>query len=164
MDLFNIKLRLEDIDDRLHTKNDFNGNAVYFVDEECKQPFTGEIFVKFNGLLESEAQYKNGCKNGVENIYNSDGILEQTNENRGNVIFGVSKEFDVTGNILVSSIVYNNDYIRSVEIADGKIVETKPYNGKYGENLPEYLQLLLQLSKEDLFNYEFKNENPYLNS
>ncbi|HAO08151.1 MULTISPECIES: hypothetical protein [Chryseobacterium] len=163
LDLFNKKLRLEDIDDRFYTKNDINGNAVYFLDKEFKEPFTGEIFVTFNGVLESEAQYKNGYKNGIENIYNSNGILEQTNENRGNVIFGVSKEFNEEGDVVISSIVYNNDYIRSVENSDGEVVETQSYTGKYGENLPEYLQNLLRLSKEDLFNYEFKSENPYLN-
>ncbi|ASK32140.1 hypothetical protein CEY12_19445 [Chryseobacterium sp. T16E-39] len=61
----NAELRLEDIDDRLYTKNDINGSAVYFLDQEFTQPFTGEIYVQFKEVLESEAQYKNGYKNGI---------------------------------------------------------------------------------------------------
>ncbi|MEH3113019.1 hypothetical protein [Pedobacter terrae] len=162
-DLFDNELRLEDIDDRLYTQNDINGNAVYFLDREFKLPFTGVLLVKFNNRLESEAQYQNGRKNGIENVYNSAGILEQTSEYRGNVIFGVSKEFDAEGIVMISSIVYNNDYLRTVEMVKGKIGETQTYNGKYGEGLPAYLQNLIKLSNEDLFHYSFKSQNPYLN-
>lgn len=158
-----IELRLEDIDDRLFTKNDRNGYAVYFLDQGLTQPFTGEIYVKFNDTIESEAEYKNGYKNGIEYIYNSEGNLEQTNENRGNVIFGISKEYDEDGNMVIASIVYNNDYLRSVESIDNNIQETKAYDDKFGESLPEYIQKLLKLSNEEVFNYEFKINNPYLN-
>lgn len=104
-DLSDTELRLEDIDDRLYTQNDINGHAVYFLDEEFKVPFTGVLLVKFNNLLESGAQYQNGRKNGIENIYDSAGILEQTSEYRGNVIFGVSKEFNAERIVMISSIV-----------------------------------------------------------
>ncbi|MBK1895146.1 hypothetical protein [Chryseobacterium paridis] len=156
-------LRLEDTDDRLYTKNDINGEAIYFLDKEFTQPFTGEIFIKYKDEVESEAEYKNGYKNGIEYIYTSEGILEQTNENKGNLIFGISKEYDEEGQVVISSIVYNNDYLKSVEIVDGVIRETTAYNNKYGEALPEYIKMLLSLSDEEVFNYEFKINNPYLN-
>ncbi|MBT2621200.1 MULTISPECIES: hypothetical protein [Chryseobacterium] len=159
----NVEFRFEDIDDRLYTKNDINGYAIYFLDEEFKKPFTGEIYVRFNDDIESEAEYKNGYKNGIEHLYNSNGDIEQTNENRGNVMFGISKEYDENGNIAVVSIVYNNDYLKSVEMSNGAIQETSSYNNKFGESLPEYIKGLLKLSNEELFNYEFKINNPYLN-
>lgn len=159
----NAELRLEDTDDRLYTKNDSNGFAVYFLDKECKEPFTGEIYVKFKDAIESEAQYKNGYKNGIEYIYDSDGNLEQANENKGNVMYGVSKEYDENGNIVNASIVFNNEYLKSIELIDGTFQETTSYQDKFGEFLPDYLRELLSLSKEELFNYEFKPDNPHLN-
>lgn len=120
--------------------------------------------MKFNDTIESEAEYKNGYKNGIEYIYNSDGNLEQANENRGNVIFGISKEYDADGNTVIASIVYNNDYLRSVESVDDRTPETKVYDDKFGNSLPEYIQKLMKLSNKEIFNYEFKINNPSLHT
>ncbi|ASK32141.1 hypothetical protein CEY12_19450 [Chryseobacterium sp. T16E-39] len=78
-------------------------------------------------------------------------------------MYGISKEYDENGNIMIASIVFNNEYLKSVEVLDGIIQETASYKDKYGESLPEYIKKLLKMSDEEVFNYEFKINNPYLN-
>lgn len=159
----NVKLRLEDTDESLYMKNDFNGNAVYFLDKELTKPFIGEVYVVFKDKIESEAQYINGSKNGVEYIYNSNQEIEQINQCRGNVIFGVSKEFE-NRKLKTVSIVYNNNFIKIIEINSNQkdYITLKVCDNKYGNKLPIYLKNLLKLNDEELINYEFSLDNPNL--
>lgn len=160
----NVTLRLEDIDDLLYYKDDINGYAMYFIDKELTKGYSGEIYSIFKGRIESEAQYINGSKNGLEYIYNSNGDLEQINECRGNVLFGVSKEYDEKGNIKTASVVYNNNHLKVIELNrilnEYNIID---YREKRHENgLPSYIEYLLGLSNEELINYEFKTDNSNL--
>ncbi|WP_407402735.1 hypothetical protein [Chryseobacterium sp.] len=86
------------------------------IDKELTKAYSGEIYSIFKGKIESEAQYINGSKNGLEYIYNSNGDLEQINECRGNLIFGVSKEYDENGNIKTASVVFNNNHLKVIEV------------------------------------------------
>lgn len=159
----NNKLRYEDIDSNLYTKNDSNGNAIYFLDKEFKKPFTGEIYVMFKHKIESEAEYKNGYKNGLEYIYYANENLQQINEYKGNVLFGISKEYDENENLISVSIVWNNSYIKVIEIRENQIDKVTFYEeARNIKILPEYIKILLQLSEEELINYEFRPNSPYL--
>ena len=52
-------------------------------------------------------------KKQVQNIFIiHNGKIEQINECRGNVTFGVSKEFEEKGNLRSVNIVWNNDYLK----------------------------------------------------
>ena len=156
-------IRLEDIDDKLFTKNDINGICVFYLNKACTLPFNGEIFSIFKDYIELEYEIRNGKKNGLEYIYYPTGKIEQINECRENVMFGVSKEYFQNGDLKTVSIVYNNYHIRIVEKVKSIFMETKSYDDKYGDKLPEYLQNLLKLSNSELVDYKFKEDNPYLN-
>lgn len=159
-----VKFRLEDTDDSLFFKDDINGYAMYYLDKELTKAYSGEIYSIFKGKIESEAQYINGSKNGLEYIYYSNGDLEQINECRGNVIFGVSKEYDENGNIKTASIVYNNNHLKVIEVDrildEYNIIDYREKRHESG--LPSYMEYLLNLSNDELVNYEFKTDNPNL--
>lgn len=159
----NVKNRVEDIDNSLFVKNDINGNAMYFLDANFSIAFEGEIYSVFINQIESEAQYKNASKNGLEYIYNANQEIEQINECRGNLIFGVSKEFQ-DNKLKYVSVVYNNNHLLVVEILEeSKVYKLLKYQTEQlDENLPIYLQNLLDLPIENLIDYEFQIDNPNL--
>lgn len=173
------KKRLEDIDDSLYSENDVNGVVSYYLDPALTQPYTGIIYTKFGGKIESEAAYIDGLMNGLEYVYNEEEELIQLTECRGNVHFGVSKEFE-NEKLSVVCINYNGSLVKVVYLGENQeIVSTEKYyydvtkgdevpQGYSAltrisyEELPQYIQLLLELSDQELVDYEFQEENPYL--
>ncbi|MTG99211.1 MULTISPECIES: hypothetical protein [Myroides] len=172
-------MRLEDIDDSFYVENDVNGIVTYYLDPELTKPYTGVIYNKWQGKIESEAEFIDGLKNGLEHIYNEDGEPIQINECRGNVMFGITKEFQ-KGYLTSVSIVYNNSYIKSLDVNRNKEIidiQKNYYDVTKGdkipegdkiltnmsyERLPKYIRMLLELSDKELVEYEFKRDNPYL--
>ncbi|MDM1409110.1 hypothetical protein [Myroides sp. DF42-4-2] len=154
-------MRLEDIDHSLYVEDDVNGIVTYYLDPELTKPYTGVIYNKWRGKIESEAEFIDGLKNGLEYIYNEDEEVIQINECRGNVIFGVVKEYEKES-LKSVSIVYNNSFLKilNVNLEDFNVL--RHYDNQYGNELPHYLKSLLQLSNKQLIEYEFKKDNPYL--
>ncbi|MBB1148817.1 MULTISPECIES: hypothetical protein [unclassified Myroides] len=172
-------MRLEDTDRCLYVEDDVNGESVYYLDPALTLPYTGVIYTTYRGKIESEAVYFQGLKNGLEYVYNEEGEIIQIDECRGNVQFGISKEFE--NNRLSSiSINYNNSWVKVLYVGENcEIIDTQKYyydvtkgdevpQGNASltrmpyECLPSYIRLLLELSDQELVDYEFKDENPYL--
>ncbi|MBB1150797.1 hypothetical protein H4K35_11850 [Myroides sp. NP-2] len=156
-----MKKRIENIDEILYTEDDLNGYPIYYLDLELTKLFTGIIYSKFKGKIENEAEYIEGLKNGLEYIYNEDEEVIQINECRGNVIFGVVKEYEKES-LKSVSIVYNNSFLKILNVNLDDFNVLRHYDNQYGNELPHYLKSLLQLSNKQLIEYEFKKDNPYL--
>lgn len=172
-------IRLEDIDHSLYVEDDVNGEHIYYLDPELTKPYTGVIYSKFKGKIESEAEFIDGLMNGLEYVYNEEEELIVINECRGNVGFGIAKEFD-KGQLMSVSIVYNGGLVKFLEIgSNNEIINNQKFyydvskgdkipegDGALGmkryEKLPKYIKILLELSDKELIEYEFKKENPYL--
>ncbi len=110
----------------LFTKNDpATGTLIYYEDEELQNPFNG-MFYDFSpeGLVEWEAEVKNGKIHGIEKHYYPSGKLEQINQMKDNTMCGISKEYDESGRITSESIVIRNLYVKSISYNEhGEIVE-----------------------------------------
>lgn len=172
-------MRLEDIDHSLYGENDVNGIVTYYLDPELTKPYTGVIYSKFRGKIESEAEFIDGLMNGLEYVYNEEEELIVINECRGNVGFGIAKEFE-KGQLTSVSIVYNNGLVKFLDIgSNNEIINNQKfyYDVSKGDKIPEgdkafvmmsydklpkYIKILLELSDKELVEYEFKKENPYL--
>lgn len=161
MDIININMEKK-IND-LYLKDDpSSGESDYYIDKDLTIPYSGIVIDEINGIIVWKFDVKNGKRTGLEYLYSSDGKIEQINECRGNVMLGVSKEFDEEGNVKSSSVVYNNYHIRVIKKNNELISEIISYDGSLGE-LPEYLHKLLKLSDKELIEYKFRTDNPYLN-
>ncbi|MBB1150054.1 MULTISPECIES: hypothetical protein [unclassified Myroides] len=172
-------MRLEDIDDSFYVENDVNGIVTYYLDPELTKPYTGVIYNKWQGKIESEAEFIDGLKNGLEHVYNEEEELILISECRGNIEFGISKEFE-KGYLTSVSINYNGRLVKYLEIGHNyEIINVQKFyydvtkgdkipegdkiitNMSY-ERLPKYIRMLLELSDKELVEYEFKRDNPYL--
>ncbi|UVD78668.1 hypothetical protein NWE55_11110 [Myroides albus] len=172
-------MRLEDIDHSLYVQDDVNGEHIYYLDPELTKPYTGVIYNKWRGKIESEAEFIDGLKNGLEHVYNEEEELILISECRGNIEFGISKEFE-KGYLTSVSINYNGRLVKYLEIGHNyeiinvqkfyydvtkgdKIPEGDKIITKMSyERLPKYIRILLELSDKELVEYEFKKGNPYL--
>ena len=151
-------LRLEDRDSSLFSTNDSNGEFVYFLDEKNCKPFNGIIYGLFQSKYDYEAEIKDGYKDGIELIYNSDGNLEQISECRHNMLYGVSKEYREDSSLATVSVVLNNNHLKVIEVdSERNIVNVVHYQSELHKNIPEDISYLLDLPIEELIAYQFKS-------
>ncbi|WP_407402739.1 hypothetical protein [Chryseobacterium sp.] len=149
--------------EELYLKDDpISGESDYYLDELFKNPYNGVVIDKVNDILMWKFDVRKGKRTGLEYVYNTDGKVEQINECRNNLMFGVSKEYDNNEDVKTASIVYNNSYLKIVEVNEKQNVVLENYDNRYEDKLPEYLRKLLLLSNQELVNYEFKTDNPNL--
>lgn len=150
-------LKLEDTDERLYGKNDINGIWVYYLDQICEKPFNGVVYGTCQSRLDYEAEIKNGYKNGIEVNYHANGSVEQVSECKNNMLYGVSKEFDEKSSLVSVSVVFNNAYLKVVELDGQKQYEIKKYREELYDSLPVEIKKLLDFSAEELITYKFKS-------
>lgn len=154
---------MEKLFKELYLKDDsISGEYDYYLDDLFTKPYQGIVIDKVNDILMWKFDVRKGKRTGLEYVYNTDGKLEQINECRNNLMFGVSKEYNEIGKIKTTSIVYNNSYLKIIEVNEKQSVVLENYDNRYEEKLPSYLQKLLLLSNEELVDYEFRNDNPNL--
>lgn len=151
---------MEKLFEELYLKDDpISGEFDYYLDDLFTKPYQGIVIDKVNDILMWKFDVRKGKRTGLEYVYNTDGKLEQINECRNNLMFGVSKEYDNNGDVKTASIVYNNSYLKIIEVNEKQSVVLENYDNRYEDKLPEYLRKLLLLSNQELVNYEFKTNN-----
>lgn len=153
-----MKVHFADLE-RINHCNDGSWGTFYYKNEK----FDGIVYDTIGDKPYWIFSVKDGLQNGTEyTFYEKTDIIEQICEYRDNHQFGISKEFDEQGELQSVSIIYDNSYLKTIEIDDTKVDATLAYDGRYGDRLPSYLVSLLKLSTEDLINYEFIDDNPFL--
>lgn len=84
----------------LYQKGEVNGDTVYYIDEECRMPFTGHVEYYFKDKLSWECDIVNGLREGLEKgYYDFTGELERIGEIQNNRAYGLSIEFYKSGRV-----------------------------------------------------------------
>ena len=136
--------------EELYSKGDhISGESDSYIDKNLTIPYDGTVINKDGDIIIWKFEVRNGKRTGLEYIYYSNGKIEQINECRGNLTFGVSKEFDQNGNLRSVSIVWNNGYLRTIHINNNKIEKIDNYKPTINR-LPEKISYLFTLSNEEL--------------
>lgn len=151
-------IRLSETDPKLFSVEDTNTGLLIFYIGEGKELFTGELYEEFNGQIVSEYEVKNGKKEGIQKDYFQSGELEEISEWRGNLKYGISKVYEEQGRLESVSTVWNNDYIKIIEVLEKKVFEKKIIKK---ENLPKKIIFLLSLSDQELLDYSFNEKNEF---
>ena len=90
----------------LFYKYDYNGNPVYYIDEECAKPYTGHIEEYDRGFICREGDIVNGYYDGVcKEYYDYGEKLEMISHMKYSLQSGLTMEF------------YENGFVRSMAIA-----------------------------------------------
>lgn len=153
----NHNIKLSEEDPSLFCVNDVNsGLLIYYFGETKKELFTGTLYEKFNNKIISEYEVKNGRKNGIQRDYFQDGKLEEISEWKENFKYGINKEYNDEGILKSVSIVWNNDYIKIMDVEKQKVIEKKIINK---EGIPGRILYLLNLSDRKLLDYSFDMKN-----
>lgn len=143
----------------LFLKPDTNGESIYYIDKQLKEPYTGILIeTKANDTIIWWSEYIDGVQNGVEKNYDFDGILEQVSECKYNMHVGVSKEYDKLGNLTYVAIKWNNGPIRAIFFDSNMQIINKEEDERWLRNfpIPDDLRRLLELTDEELINYKFQ--------
>ena len=111
----------------LYTIDDFNGNPIYYIDEDCTKPYTGHLEEYDRGFICREGNIVNGYYDGVcKEYYDYSDKLEIISQMKYSLQTGLSIEFYESGKVRAVALVIQNydiDYICYDE--DGEITEKK---------------------------------------
>jgi len=95
----------------------------------------------------------NGLQHGIEKVFNEDtGKLEQISEYEGNFQSGLSIEYSDKENISSISIVWNNGYLKSLLLNNGKILEVEDDSDIVKHKYSKKIYNLLSLPNIELAN------------
>lgn len=98
----------------LYTKDDVNGEAIYFVDESCTQAFSGHVEDYDRGFLCMEAEVINGYLKGVcKEYFFLSTKLEGIGTMKANLKNGLWIYFYENGLVQSISLVFNNSFFDS---------------------------------------------------
>jgi hypothetical protein len=111
----------------LYTTDDFNGNPIYYIDEDCTKPYTGHLEEYDRGFICREGNIVNGYYDGVcKEYYDYSDKLEMISHMKYSLQTGLSIEFYESGKVRAVALVIQNydiDYICYDE--NGEITEKK---------------------------------------
>ncbi|MGD1841439.1 MAG: hypothetical protein ACFB0B_11165 [Thermonemataceae bacterium] len=149
-----MKVHFKDIEN-INKENDGSWGTFLYNGEK----FTGEVYDTLDNKINWIFDVKNGLQNGIEKTYQEGSdVLEQITENKDNMQFGVSKEFDEKGNLQSVSVVWNNKFLKTIFLRGSKPIKKEEsydiYEGKY----PEKIIRLLNLTDNDLIKYNFEGQ------
>jgi len=149
-----MKLHIKDIENR-NVKNDGSWGTFFYKEKK----FTGKIYDTWGDEVSWIFDVENGLQNGIEKTYyEGTNVLEQIAEYKDNMQFGISKEFDETGELLSVSIVWNNSYLKTIFVNSSKVLKTDNFYDLDQKKYPEKILQYLNLSNDDLMIYDF-NKN-----
>lgn len=142
----------------LFSKPDYNGESIYYLNEQLEQSYTGILIETVaHDITIWWSEYIDGFQNGIEKIFNGDGQLEQISECKYNMHVGISKEYDEQGNLILVAIKWNNGYIKSMDVDINKKIINKEEYERWLNNypIPDDFKKLLNLTDQELIDYEF---------
>lgn len=113
----------------------YDEKGVVYIQGE-KTPYTGVLQnINEKGILESEAEYKDGKMNGFSKLYYPNGKLQSEATFKDNVQVGVQKDYYESGK-LKAEVPYKNGKVDGVAKAydeTGKVIEQATF--KNGEQV-----------------------------
>lgn len=99
----------------LYTIDDFNGNPIYYIDEDCTKPYTGHLEEYDRGFICREGNIVNGYYDGVcKEYYDYSDKLEIISQMKYSLQTGLSMELYESGKVRAVALVIQNydiDYI-----------------------------------------------------
>lgn len=118
-------------EDKLFFKDDINGNAIFYLDENCTEPYTGKLEEYFQGFLNVESDIVDGFKNGISKEYYKFGSeLKSISQMRYNLNTGLMIEFYKDGSISGISLSVNEYALEYVYYDENGNIEYEKYREK----------------------------------
>lgn len=111
----------------IFTKDDENGEPIYYKDAACTEPFCGHIEDFDRDFLCMEADVDNGFIKGIfKEYYFKSKQIESISYYDQNVQYGLEMEFYESGLVRSFSISICNDYLDTYRFSEtGKLLEKK---------------------------------------
>lgn len=118
--------------DNLFEEYDINGEPIFFVDEDCLQPFSGHIEEYDRGFLCMESDVVEGFLDGVYKEYfflkKKLQLISNVKKNMSN---GLSIEFYENGMVQSLSLVIDNEFFDSYQYDEnGKLIDKRIWSGQ----------------------------------